>query len=72
MSGNATSRELSWAQNPVKVKGKMEFDLILVGEIQHSVRPLAGLQGDGQLILRMGEVPNLEPKTNPEISLSYR
>jgi hypothetical protein len=50
----------------------MEFDLILVGEIQHSVRPLAGLQGDGQVILHMGEVPNVEPKANLEISLSCR
>ena len=47
-----------------KMTGKMEGDLTLVGEIQHSVRPLAGIRGNGHVILNRGEVPNLELNAN--------
>ena len=46
--------------------GKMEGDLTLAGEIQHSVRPLAGIRGNGHVILNKGEVPNLELNANLE------
>ena len=47
-----------------KMTGKMEGDLTLAGEIQHSVRPLAGIRGNGHVILTKGEVPNLELNAN--------
>jgi uncharacterized protein involved in outer membrane biogenesis len=47
-----------------KMTGKMEGDLTLAGEIQHSVRPLAGIRGNGHVILNRGEVPNLELNAN--------
>lgn len=49
-----------------KMTGEMEGELTLVGEIQHSVRPLAGIRGDGHVILHRGEVPNLELNANLE------
>jgi uncharacterized protein involved in outer membrane biogenesis len=47
-----------------KMTGKMEGDLTLAGEIQHSVRPLAGIRGNGHVILHRGEVPNLKLNAN--------
>ncbi len=49
-----------------KMTGKMDGDLTLSGEIQHSVRPLAGIRGKGHVILHRGEVPNLELNANLE------
>jgi uncharacterized protein involved in outer membrane biogenesis len=49
-----------------KITGKMDGDLTLAGEIQHSVRPLAGIRGSGHVILRSGQVPNLELNANLE------
>jgi uncharacterized protein involved in outer membrane biogenesis len=49
-----------------KMTGKMEGDLALAGEIQHSVRPLAGIHGNGHVTMRRGEVPNLELNANLE------
>jgi uncharacterized protein involved in outer membrane biogenesis len=47
-----------------KMTGKMEGDLNLAGEIQHSVRPLAGIHGNGHVVLHRGEVPNLKLNAN--------
>jgi uncharacterized protein involved in outer membrane biogenesis len=47
-----------------KMTGRMKGDLTLAGEIQHSVRPLAGIRGNGHVILTNGEVPNLELNAN--------
>jgi uncharacterized protein involved in outer membrane biogenesis len=49
-----------------KMTGKMDGDLALAGEIQHSARPLAGIRGNGHVILHKGEVPNLELNANLE------
>jgi uncharacterized protein involved in outer membrane biogenesis len=49
-----------------KMTGKMDGDLALAGVIQHSVRPLAGIRGNGHVILHQGEVPNLELNANLE------
>ena len=49
-----------------KMTGKMDGDLTLSGEIQHSVRPLAGILGNGHVVLHRGEVPNLELNANLE------
>lgn len=46
--------------------GRMDGDLTLGGEIQHSVRPLAGIRGNGHVILHKGRVPNLELNANLE------
>ena len=47
-----------------KMTGNMEGDLTLAGEIQHSPRPLAGIRGNGHVILHTGEVPNLQLNSN--------
>lgn len=47
-----------------KMTGKMEGDLTLAGEIQHSIRPLAGIRGNGHVVLNKGEVPSLELNAN--------
>src|SRR6267143_2245712 len=44
--------------------GKMAGDLTLVGDIEHSSHPLAGLRGVGHVTVRNGEVPSLELNTN--------
>jgi uncharacterized protein involved in outer membrane biogenesis len=49
-----------------KMTGKMEGDLTLAGEIQHSIRPLTGIRGNGHVIVHRGEVPNLELNENLE------
>jgi uncharacterized protein involved in outer membrane biogenesis len=44
--------------------GKMAGDLTLIGEIEHSSHPLAGLRGVGHVTVRDGEVPSLELNAN--------
>jgi uncharacterized protein involved in outer membrane biogenesis len=44
--------------------GKMAGDLTLMGDIEHSEHPLAGLRGVGHVILRNGSVPSLELNAN--------
>ena len=46
------------------VTGKMAGDLTLMGDIEHSSHPLAGLRGVGHVILRNGSVPSLELNAN--------
>jgi uncharacterized protein involved in outer membrane biogenesis len=43
-----------------KITGKMEGDLKLAGEIEHSLRPLAGIHGAGHVTVRNGQVPSLK------------
>jgi len=43
-----------------KMTGRMEGDLKLAGEIEHSLRPLAGIYGDGHVTVRNGQVPSLK------------
>jgi hypothetical protein len=47
-----------------KMTGKMEGDLKLAGEIEHSVRPLAGIRGGGHVTVRNGQVPSLKLNAN--------
>jgi uncharacterized protein involved in outer membrane biogenesis len=44
--------------------GKMAGDLTLVGDIEHSSHPLAGMRGAGHVTVRNGEVPSLELNAN--------
>jgi uncharacterized protein involved in outer membrane biogenesis len=44
--------------------GKMAGDLVLIGDIEHSAHPLAGLRGVGHVTVRNGEVPSLELNAN--------
>ena len=44
--------------------GKMAGDLTLIGEMEHSAHPLAGLRGVGHVTVRNGEVPSLELNAN--------
>lgn len=54
-----------------KMTGRMAGDLTLSGEIQHSVRPLAGIRGSGHVVLTRGEVPDLELNANLEKLIRY-
>jgi uncharacterized protein involved in outer membrane biogenesis len=47
-----------------KMTGKMEGDVKLAGEIEHSLRPLAGIHGAGHVIVRNGQVPSLKLNAN--------
>ena len=44
--------------------GKMAGDLTLVGDIEHSSHPLAGMRGAGHVIVRNGQVPTLALNAN--------
>jgi uncharacterized protein involved in outer membrane biogenesis len=44
--------------------GKMAGDLTLIGDIEHSSHPLAGLRGVGHVTVRNGQVPSLELNAN--------
>jgi uncharacterized protein involved in outer membrane biogenesis len=47
-----------------KMTGKMEGDVKLAGEIEHSLRPLAGIHGGGRITVRNGQVPSLRLNAN--------
>jgi uncharacterized protein involved in outer membrane biogenesis len=47
-----------------RMTGKMEGDVRLGGEIEHSLRPLAGIRGAGHLTVRNGQVPSLKLNAN--------
>ena len=47
-----------------RMTGKMEGDVRLTGEIEHSMRPLAGIRGTGHLTVRHGQVPSLKLNAN--------
>ena len=47
-----------------KMTGKMEGDVKLAGEIEHSARPLAGIHGAGHVTVRNGQVPSLKLNAN--------
>src|SRR3984893_17566030 len=59
------ARLLSAFQNARgKMTGKMEGELKIAGEIEHSLHPLGGLHGSGHLTVRNGQVPNLKLNAN--------
>lgn len=47
-----------------KMTGKMEGDVELTGEIEHTLRPLAGMHGAGHVTVRNGQVPSLKLNAN--------
>jgi uncharacterized protein involved in outer membrane biogenesis len=47
-----------------RMTGKMEGNLKLAGEIEHSSRPLAGIHGAGHVTVRNGQVPSLKLNAN--------
>lgn len=47
-----------------KMTGKMDGELKIAGEIEHSVHPLEGLHGSGHLTVRDGQVPSLKLNAN--------
>lgn len=47
-----------------RMTGKMEGDVRLTGEIEHSTRPLAGIRGAGHVTVRNGQVPSLKLNSN--------
>ncbi len=47
-----------------KMTGKMEGNLKLAGEIEHTRDPLAGIHGTGRLTVRDGQLPSLKLNVN--------
>jgi len=47
-----------------KMSGRMEGEVKLAGEIAHSLHPLAGMRGAGQVTVRNGQVPSLKLNAN--------
>lgn len=47
-----------------KMTGKMEGEMKITGDLQHSERPLEGLHGSGHLTVRDGQVPSLKLNAN--------
>ena len=47
-----------------KMTGKMEGELKIAGEIEHSLHPLEGLHGGGHLTVHNGRVPSLKLNAN--------
>jgi len=47
-----------------KMTGKMEGEVKLAGEIEHTPRPLAGIRGAGHVTVRNGQVPSLKLNAN--------
>jgi uncharacterized protein involved in outer membrane biogenesis len=47
-----------------KMTGKMEGEVKLAGEIEHTPRPLAGMHGSGHVTVRNGQVPSLKLNAN--------
>jgi uncharacterized protein involved in outer membrane biogenesis len=47
-----------------KMSGKMEGNVKLAGEIEHSLHPLVGMRGAGQVTVRNGQVPSLKLNAN--------
>ena len=47
-----------------KMTGKMEGELKIAGEIEHSRNPLEGLHGNGHLTVHNGQVPSLKLNAN--------
>jgi uncharacterized protein involved in outer membrane biogenesis len=47
-----------------KMTGKMEGEVQLGGEIEHTLRPLAGMNGSGHVTVRNGQVPSLKLNVN--------
>jgi uncharacterized protein involved in outer membrane biogenesis len=47
-----------------KMTGKLEGEMKISGEIEHSLRPLEGLHGSGHLTVRNGQVPSLKLNAN--------
>ncbi len=47
-----------------RMTGKMEGNVKLAGEIEHSSRPLAGIHGAGHITVRNGQVPSLKLNAN--------
>jgi uncharacterized protein involved in outer membrane biogenesis len=47
-----------------RMTGKMEGDVKLAGQIEHTLRPLAGMHGAGHVTVRSGKVPSLKLNAN--------
>jgi hypothetical protein len=47
-----------------KMTGTMEGEIKLAGEIEHSLNPLAGIHGAGQVTVRDGQAPSLKLNEN--------
>jgi uncharacterized protein involved in outer membrane biogenesis len=47
-----------------RISGKLEGDLKLVGDIEHTASPLAGMRGTGHLKVTDGQVPSLMLNSN--------
>jgi uncharacterized protein involved in outer membrane biogenesis len=65
MQGMDVAQFLSAFQNARgKMTGKMDGELQIAGEIEHSLHPLEKLHGTGHLTVRDGQVPSLKLNAN--------
>jgi uncharacterized protein involved in outer membrane biogenesis len=65
LSGISVARLLgAFPSGGGQMTGKMEGDVRLSGEIEHTLRPLAGMHGAGHVTVRNGEVPSLKLNAN--------
>lgn len=53
-----------FAKGRGKMRGTMEGNLTLGGEVTHASDPLAGKRGAGQVMVRKGQLPNLQLNKN--------
>jgi uncharacterized protein involved in outer membrane biogenesis len=54
----------SFQETRGRISGKLEGDLKLAGDIEHTVSPLAGIHGTGHLKVTDGQVPSLMLNSN--------
>jgi uncharacterized protein involved in outer membrane biogenesis len=47
-----------------KMTGSMDGDMQLAGEIEHSLRPLAGIRGTGRITVHEGKLPSIKLNAN--------
>jgi uncharacterized protein involved in outer membrane biogenesis len=54
----------AFANGGGKMTGKMEGEVKLTGEIEHTLRPLVGMHGAGHVTVRNGQLPSLKLNAN--------
>ena len=65
MSGiNMSYLLASFQETQGRISGNLEGDVKLAGDIEHTVRPLAGIHGTGHLKVTDGQVPSLMLNSN--------
>ena len=61
---NAAQLLAAFPNGGEKMTGKMAGEVKLAGEIEHTLRPLAGMHGAGHVTVRNGQLPSLKLNAN--------